>query len=72
VVLQLSPYYTNRYQGVGGLLCKMCSVGLSFFRDDIAVLARAITFLSQSLGASDTPMTTQEVRGHSDTVLPTV
>jgi Recombination endonuclease VII len=30
-----------------GLLCKQCNVGLGYFRDDTAVLERAISYLNR-------------------------
>lgn len=47
-VLPLSLYGAAHYSGrVQGLLCKLCNVGLSMFRDSPALLGRAISFLTK-------------------------
>lgn len=47
-VLPFSLYGAAHFNGrVHGLVCKLCNMGLSMFRDSPALLARAISFLTQ-------------------------
>lgn len=60
--LRLSLYW-NGDRFIRGLLCKLCTTGLSMFRDDPALLAAAITFLT----ACERPPTV-EARYHDEEV----
>ena len=52
-VLRLSIYGANHYGTVRKcLLCKLCSTGLSMFRDSPALLAQAIAFLTSTARSS--------------------
>lgn len=47
-ILPLSLYGAAHFNGrVYGLVCKLCNMGLSMFRDSPALLARAISFLTK-------------------------